>query len=223
MKSVEIMISETVAGLAKTYGEKIIDHVLVYSSCHILDTAFHILGPLQPVRIYGFNEPGYSRPFRSLAGLLETDQGAPVFLTIMADNPAPVGLRIFFDDQSTWHLSPLERLVAYREYDLIEPTPEVKIRRYTPKPFLEINEDAEFKPGFLGQMRAFTAGKGRHISATPEENLELLRLIETVQRLAGGLGPAPSIRHGSSPSRDVTATVSGDLSVRSGNTNDAGS
>ena len=185
MKSVEIVISETVAGLAKTYGEEIIDHVLVYSSCHILDIALHILGALQPIKIYGYEDQSYARPFRSLTGLLETGLGAPVFLTIMAENPVPVGLRIFFDDRTTWHLSPLEHLVAYREYELIEPTPDVKIRRYIPKPFLEINEGTEFKPGFWEQMKAFTTGDGHHISATPEESLELLRLIETIQRLEG--------------------------------------
>jgi hypothetical protein len=156
---------------------------MVYSSCHILDTAFHILGPLEPVRIYGINEPANYKPFQSLAGLLETTKGAPVFLTIMAENPSPIGIRIFFQDQTTWRLSPLERLIAYREYDLIEPTPEVKIRRYAPKPILEINEDAKFKPGFLGQMTAFTGGEGRDTSATLEESLALLRFTETIQRL----------------------------------------
>lgn len=198
-KSVEITISETVAGLAATYGQEIIDHTLVYSSCHTLDTAVYILGPLQPVKMYGFQESGYSRPFRSFAGLLETTYGTPVFLTIMADNPAPIGLRIFFDDQTTWHLSPLERLIAYHEYALVEPTTGVNIRRYIPKPFLEINEDASFKPGFLRQMQAFTGGQGRHISATLEQNLELLRLTETIQRLAEANDQAPSTVVGPHP------------------------
>jgi hypothetical protein len=78
----------------------------------------------------------------------------------------------------------MERLVAYRGYDRNEPTADSKIRRYRPKPFLEIEEDSHFKPGFLDQMRAFTDGEGRQISATPQESLELLAFIESLQRSA---------------------------------------
>ena len=202
VKSVEITISETVADLANTYGDEIIEHILVYSSCHILDTAVHILGPLKPVRVYGFPDSVYSRPFHSLTGLLETTQGTPVFLSIMADNPAPVGLRIFFEDQTTWHLSPLERLVAYRGYDIVGPSDGTNIRRFTPKPFLEIDEDSEFKPGFFAQMRAFADGEERHISATPQESLELLRFIETLQRSAGQLATT-LVQHESPAPRDI--------------------
>jgi len=183
-KSIEITISETVKNLTETYGDEIIDHVLAYSSCHILDTAIHVLGPLKPIKIYGSNDRGYPRPFRSLTGLLETNLSAPVIISIMADNPTPIGIRVFFDDRTTWNISPLERLVAYRNYEMIEPTPEVNIRRYTPKPFLEINEDASFKPGFLNQMRAFIIGEGQDISATMGESLDLLRFIEEIQVMA---------------------------------------
>jgi len=184
MKSAEITISETVASLSAAFGTEIIDHILIYSSCHTLDTAVYILGALNPVKIYGHQDAGYSRPFRSITGLLELDQGTPVFLSIMADNPAPIGIRVYFDDQTTWHLSPLERLIAYKGYKRIEPTPEVKIRRYFPEPFLEINEDTDFKPGFSDQMKAFMGGEGRQIAATLTENLELLRFVETLHRLS---------------------------------------
>jgi len=186
VKSAEITISETVDRLAGLYGLEIRNHMLIYSSCHMLDTAIHVMGPLKPIKAYSHDGSASSKPINALSGLLETAEGAPVFLTVLADNPAPVGLRIFFNDQTTWHLSPLERLVAYRDYDLIEPTDEIKIRRYTPKPFLDVTEDAEFKPGFFSQMQAFLNGGQQHISATPVESLELLRFIETIQRLAAG-------------------------------------
>ena len=192
LKSAEITISETVDRLAELYGPEILDHMLVYASCHILDTAIHVMGPLKPLKVYSHEGSANSKPVNSLSGLLETAQGTPVFLNILADSPTPVGLRIFFDDQTTWHLSPLEHLVAYRDYDLIEPTDEIKIRRYTPKPFLEVTEDAEFKPGFFGQMRAFLNGREQHLSATPVESLELLRFIETLQCLAAGSKPKDS-------------------------------
>ena len=93
----------------------------------------------------------------------------------------------------------MEHLIAYRGYDRTEPNADSKIRRYTPKPFLEIDEDAEFKPGFLEQMRAFTEGGGRPISASPEESLELLRFIETVQSMAAVKERVPASPVGSSP------------------------
>lgn len=188
LKSVEITISETVGSLSAVFGPEIIDHILIYSSCHTLDTAVYLLGALHPVKVYGYQDGGYPRPFRSITGLLELDEGTPVFLSILADNPTPIGIRVFFDDQTTWHLSPLERLIAYKGYKRIEPTPEVNIRRYFPEPFLEINEDTEFKPGFLDQMKAFMGGEGRHIAATLAENLQLLRFVETLQRLSLGDG-----------------------------------
>ena len=187
MKSVEITISETISGLAATYGPQIIEHILVYSSSHPLDTAVYLLGPLQPVKIYGHQERAYAKPFRSVTGLLETEQNTPVFLSIMADNPAPMGIRAYFDDQTTWHLSPLERLIAYKGYERVEPSPESQIRRYFPKPFLEINEDADFKPGFLDQMKAFLNGEGKQIAATLPDGLELLRFTENILKVSGGL------------------------------------
>jgi len=186
MESAEITISETVETLSNIYGEDIVPHILAYSSSHILDAANHILGLLSPVRIYA---SGKTKRFASISGLLETSLGAPVHLTVLADNPAPVGIRIYFDDQSTWHLSPMERLTAYRGYDRSEPTADSKIRRYTPKPFLEVEEGFDFKPGFLYQMKAFTEGDGIQVAATPQESLELLTFIESVQRGTFGHNP----------------------------------
>ena len=120
-----------------------------------------------------------------MSGVLETGNGRPVYLSIMGDNPAPIGIRIYFDDQTTWHLSPLERLVAYEGYEVLQPTSDNQIRKYVPKSFLEIIEDSSFKPGFLAQMQAFTNGDHRDISATLKENVELLKLIETIEQSAG--------------------------------------
>jgi len=77
----------------------------------------------------------------------------------LADNPLSVGIRAFFDDQTTRNISSLERPAAYREYEVFEPTNEFKTRRYLFNKFLEITEDAKFKPGFLNQMRGFSNGE----------------------------------------------------------------
>jgi hypothetical protein len=67
---------------------------------------------------------------------------------------------------------------------------------------LEVNEDTEFKPGFLEQMRAFTDGGGRPVSASPEESLKLLRFIETVQSMAAVKERVPTSPVGTSPGGD---------------------
>jgi predicted dehydrogenase len=182
MKSAEIIVSEAVSRLVERYGSEIIGHVLAYSSSHILDTATYLLGKLKPVRVYGYKENG-NVGFCSFTGILETEKAAPVILSINADNPVPVGIRVFFDDKTTWHLSPMERLVAYKGYEVIEPSAKNKIRQYKPKPFLESVADAKMKPGFLKQMRAFTSNE-KGIAATPGESAELLRLIEEITRSA---------------------------------------
>ena len=184
LKAVEINISETLQRLYARYGPEMIARAVIYSSSHILDTAIYLLGSLTPVRVYGYEEKGYPQPFRSLTALLETKENLPVTLSINADNPVPVGLRLYFDDKTTWHLSPMERLVAYQGYEVVETTPEVKIQKFMPKPFFESVADSSLKPGFLEQMRAFTMGEGREIAATPAESVKLLRFIELLYQLA---------------------------------------
>jgi myo-inositol 2-dehydrogenase/D-chiro-inositol 1-dehydrogenase len=181
LKAAEIAVSEAVNRLAAQFGPEVIPHTLAYSSCHMLDAALYLLGPLQPVKLYRYTENDYPSPFRSMTGLLETHAGIPVTLSIHADAPVPVGMRFYFDDRTVWHLSPMERLTAYRGYEVAEPTAQERIRRYTPKPFLDCTAEASLKPGFLGQMRAFTMGGGREIAATPADSLAVLSLIESLQ------------------------------------------
>lgn len=180
VKSVEIVISETVERLSNIYGPEIIPYIPVYNSCHILDTAVHIFGKLNPIHIYGHEDTSYATSYRSLTGLLETRSRKPVFLVATAENPVPSGIRVLFDDRTTWHLSPMERLIAYRGYRTIEPSERSNIRQYVPESFLEITEDSTLKPGFLGQMRSFLEGHKRHISATLTQSLDLLRLIDSL-------------------------------------------
>jgi predicted dehydrogenase len=195
LKAVEINISETLERFVNRFGPEIIPHTLAYSSCHMLDAALYLLGSLEPVRIYGYTEKGYPGPFYSLNGLLETSEGIPVALCIHADAPIPVGMRFYFDDRTVWHLSPMERLVAFRGYKVMEPTSEVPIRRYLPRPFMEDVVETAIKPGLLEQMRAFTTGEKREIAAIPAESLTLLSLIETLQAAAAATAPDAMIYH----------------------------
>lgn len=183
VKAVDIFISEVLGRLIQNFGPEIIPHTLAYSSCHLLDAALYLLGPLTPIQIYSHDEQDYPLPFRSFSGLLETADGIPVTLAIHADAPVPVGIRCLFHDQSAWVLSPMERLMAYRGWKVIEAGLGSNTRGYMPIPFLEVAVESSHKPGFLEQMRAFTTGEGREIAATPAESAVLLQFIEAIQQM----------------------------------------
>lgn len=193
LKAVEIAISETVERFVDQFGPTIIPHILAYSSCHILDATLYLLGPLEPVRIYGHPERSYPASFSSLMSLLETAEGVPVTLGIHADTPVSVGMRFYFDDRTVWQVSPMEHLAAYRGYQVLEPTPEIRIRRYVPRTFIDDALETSIKPGFLEQMRAFTSGEGREIAAGPSDSLTLLSLIETLKAAAEYRVPAAAM------------------------------
>jgi predicted dehydrogenase len=63
LKSAEITISEALTRLIKRHGRDVIDHVVVYSSSHTIDTAVYLLGALKPVHVYSYDEKRYPVPF----------------------------------------------------------------------------------------------------------------------------------------------------------------
>ena len=182
LKTVEVTVAESVGRLAERYGPAIVPHILAQSSSHVLDAALHLFGALRPVRVYAHDEPGYGAAHQSLTGLLETADGVPVWLAAHADDPATTGIRCRFEDRTAWVLSPMEQLIVYQGLDVTEPTIDVRVRRYAPRPIAEHRAEGPGKPGFFGQMQAFVTGQGRGIAATPAESLQVLELIESLQR-----------------------------------------
>lgn len=182
LKAADITISENVGRLLQRYGNAIAPHILAYSSCHILDLALHLFGPLVVESIHGYDDPGYPAPFRSYNGLLSA-RGVPVALSINADDPVHIGIRCRFDDHTHWHLSPIEHLCIYEGYDIEEPSPQCPIRRYRPRLIDSIVVDSTYKPGFLEQMTAFCENDSA-LLATPVESVRLLELVEQIQKSA---------------------------------------
>ncbi len=180
LKAAQVTISENVNRLVERYGPSIVQHLLAYSSCHILDIAMHLFGKLDVSHICAYDEPGYDITFKSYNGLLTTSAGIPVGLSINADDPVGVGVRCMFDDHTSWHLSPVEVLNVYRGYDIQEPQADINIRRYTPKVEERVIVDTNFKPGFLEQMAVFLSGNFEH-AARPSESMDLLMLIEAIK------------------------------------------
>lgn len=177
LKSAEVTISEHIDHHVKRYGREIVPHILLFASSHILDLVLFLFQPVRVARVYGHEEDGESAPFVSFNIVLETETGIPIWLSLNANDPSPVGIRCRFDDGSTWHLAPLEVLRIYKGFEIIPATAKTNIRQHTPILVEEVVADSQFKPGFLSQMDAFLNGTFKE-AATLEELVELLELVE---------------------------------------------
>lgn len=179
LKAVYATLSEDVARHLHVHGPRVLAHLLTFGS-HGLDLLLHLLGPLKPGRIYAHAERGYPMPVSSFNAVFETNAGIPVFLALNADDPTPAGLRLLFNDRTSWVLAPLERLEVYRGHDIAPEAPGSAIRRYAPRLIERFEEPAETKPGFLAQARAFVSGRPGE-AARPSESLALLRLVAALE------------------------------------------
>ncbi len=179
MKAAHVVISEDVTRQVRRFGAEIVAGLVAFSS-HIPDLMLHLFGRLDVVRLYRHRD---GQGFVSVNGLLETAAGLPVSLALNASDPSPVGIRCLFDDGTTWHLSPLEQLAVYDGYDMQEAEAGRQIRRFVPHAADIYDEPADFKPGFLAQMRVFLSGSFGD-GATPAECLLLHHFIDRLQPAA---------------------------------------
>ena len=104
-------------------------------------------------------------------------------LAINAEDPSPAGIRLLFDDHTSWLLSPLETLTIYDRYDTVEIRPGSAIRRYLPHVAQAYEEPAELKPGFVEQMSVFLSGDFGP-GARLADALALQRFIDSLVRMA---------------------------------------
>lgn len=179
LRAAQIEISEDVRRLRERRGPEMLAAYLVNSSCHILDVAISLLGPLRVVHMTRYSQSFDGDRFDNFNGLLETNSGLPVSLSCNAYDPVRVGLSCKFDDGTLWRLTPPERLTVYQGYDVVERGAGSEVRRYEPRLVEEFAEDATFRPGFLAQMRAFLSldfGPG----CSPAGALDLLNLTEDI-------------------------------------------
>lgn len=180
LKAVQVTICEDIERQIRNHGPEVIPSLLEFSSSHMLDLMLHLLGPLRIDRVRGYADRGYAAPFTSINGLLENESGIPVSFALNAGDPSPAGLRLRFDDRTTWHLSPIEMLCIYDRYEIVELRPGSQIRRYMPHVAEAFDEPVGSKPGFREQMKAFLSGHFG-VGATPQESLTLHRFIDELR------------------------------------------
>lgn len=182
LKAVQATISEDIAHHVSRHGPEVVEHLLAFSSAHFLDLLLHLLGDLAIVRLRAHREREPGVPFVSYNGLLETATGIPVSLSLNASDPSPAGLRLLFDDHTTWVLQPLERLRVYDRYE-IEGGPASTLRTYKPHEALAVDEPVGVKPGFVRQLESFLSGEFGP-GARLQDQLNVLRFIERIRAAA---------------------------------------
>jgi predicted dehydrogenase len=183
--SAQITYSENVSRLKEKYGPAIVPHLLSYSTSHILDVALLLFGSLRIMRSYKHHETKTVNSFVGYSALLETENKCPVWLSIQADDPTPIGIKCRFDDHTVWNLQPLERLTVFQGIEVKEVNENNKIRRFEPRVIETIGaaDKTRFKPGFYNQMRAFLSND-QTVCARPEDSLHVITLIESLETMA---------------------------------------
>lgn len=155
------------------------------NSCHALDLAYFILGPLKLVHVHHHRLDGR---IAGLSALLTTERGDQ--LTFVGNWKAPDNFKLSLDRPGErYFLCPFEHGVRFDGMSVIEPTPEAPIRRYVPKEAEVIpltGADLTFKPGFVAQAMAFKTlvetGTPPEVAASFEDGVAILRLCEALTK-----------------------------------------
>lgn len=187
LRAAEIRISEDARRLRDRRGAGILPEYLLNSSCHILDTAISLLGPLDVVAMTRSRQSFDGLDFDNFNGMLQTGSGVAISFNCNAYDPVRVGLAFRFIDGTYWCLTPPERLSVYQGYSIVERGEGSQVRRYEPRVIEEHEEDATVRPGFLKQMKAFLR-LGFGPGCTPPDALHLLDLVNGIRTSARAIG-----------------------------------
>ena len=155
------------------------------NSVHGLDMARYVFGDLQPVHVQRLTNPGGA--LLGLVATLTTKRGD--ILEVMANWQTPANFALSLHRPGRrFEVLPFEAATVYEGMEVTEPTEEVPIRSYRPKPVERVGLDGmdyRFKPGFVAQARALAAmvrGGDPGPAARLEDAHAVLNLAE---RLAG--------------------------------------
>lgn len=164
VKSVVVTASDMIDAVVKRHGEAILPYAMEMWSSHILDVTRYLLGDVE-VGWHSLREgpAGYA----NVEAMLVAEHGrVPVHLSINADDPSPVGLRVRMSDGTTHVLAPVERLTSYRGVDIRE---DEAGRTYQPREVRRVGcSDDGFKPGVREQMQAFLQQDHRRLATVAD-------------------------------------------------------
>ena len=168
VKSVVVTISDMLDIIVSRHGEKILPYAMEMWASHILDLVNYLFGRSEIVwRSVSECPQGY---LNVEAMLLTERNHTPIHLSINADDPSPVGVRVRMSDGAMHVLAPIENLTTYKGMEVIESE---GVRCYRGRETRKIicHNDG-LKPGIHDQMQAFlcqdvaelaTVADARHI------------------------------------------------------------
>lgn len=180
---VQVQIPESVAGQASTVEER--ESAVRSNSVHAFDLMRYLFGNLSVESVASLGRPD---EYRGRVVTLRSARGDICCLVANWNSPANFTIDIHADDER-FELRPFEVGRAFHGMDVLDPTPEVPIRRYVPKCAQVVNPDdipGGMKPGFARQALALRAiTEGRELDpevATMRDAYEALILAEAVLR-----------------------------------------
>ena len=177
IKLVEVNISENINYLKKKYKKDLIKKFLhVGSSSHIFDLFYYLFGNLKILKKWIHKN---SNKF-SISLVLITNKNFPIFVKINPSDSENPSIKIRFEDNYTWMLSPIEKLVIYKGNKIIKSNNNYFKKDYVPNAVFSKREQKNLRPGFLNQIKNF-ANQNFETLCKVEENYKLIKLFNQIR------------------------------------------
>lgn len=185
LASIELNFPESVNNLIKLKSQKIADYILIYMSSHWLDLLMFLIGELnvewmeQKISKQSGNVEAYNGILKSIR------YGIPIHLQANFDTPSNTSITFNFHD-SIYKMCPIEMLTVYEGMNIVGPSADSPIRKYSPRVRNTSYVDITHKPGFLSQMKHFIDACVKKIEqdtrgCTLSEALAVTRLCEEIE------------------------------------------
>jgi len=151
VKSVVVTISDMIDAVISRHGEGILPYAMEMWASHILDLVSYLFG--RPEIVWRSVSEGPKDYLNVEAMFIAGQDRTPVHLSINADDPSPVGVRVRMSDGTTHVLAPIERLTTYKGMEVSESEGVRCYRAHEVQQTTCPNDG--FKPGIYEQMHAF--------------------------------------------------------------------
>ena len=176
IKLVEVNISENIDYLKKKYKKNLLKNFLhVGSSSHIFDLMYYLFGNIKILKKWSH---GSIQKF-SISLVLITKKNFPIFVKINPSDFENPSIKIRFEDNYTWLLSPIEKLTVYKGNKMVESNKNFFKKSYVPNLVFSKREQKSSRPGFLNQTKNF-ANQNFNALCKPIENYKLIKLLNQI-------------------------------------------
>jgi len=150
-KSAVVTISDMIDAIVLRHGKGVLPYAMEMWASHILDLVQYLFGHPE---IVWRSVSEWPKSYLNVEAMLVAGRDrTPIHLSINADDPSPVGVRVRMSDGTTHVLAPVECLTTYKGMEVSESE---GVRCYRGCEVRRtICPDNGFKPGIYEQMHAF--------------------------------------------------------------------